>query len=126
MKIHAGFLMISLPFIFIASLSGCRPSAPSDFRAPQEAFQKISRVSADWSAQTNLGTFQQTAELDCRHIVKDQTAGGIAAVTRITLGAPLAHQDTEYLFIDGKSYDRTTGQFSTDARPNWVRSLSNF
>jgi hypothetical protein len=112
--------------------AGCRPSAPSDFKASQAAFQKISRVKVEWTAQTSDGSFQQTAELDCaapyyhRHIVKDLTARGIAADTREALGKPLSHQDTEYLFVDGRSYEHSTGQFGYDAKPGWVRSMGNY
>jgi hypothetical protein len=112
--------------------AGCRPSAPSDFKASQAAFQKISRVKVEWAAQTDQGSFQQTAELDCaasyyhRHIVKDLSASGAAADTRAALGKPLSHQDTEYLFVDGRSYERSTGQFGHDAKPGWGRSAGNY
>lgn len=131
MKILARPLSLVLTFIVSGAIFGCRPSAPSEFKASQDAFQKISRVSVEWSSQNDLGSFQQTAELDCsggyyhRHIVKDLSAKG-AADTRSALGAPLWHQDTEYLFVDGRSYERSSGQFGFDAKPSWVRSVSNF
>lgn len=126
---HSRFLT---PLLVTVAAAGCRPSAPSDFKASQAAFQKITRVKVEWTAQTDQGSFQQTAELDCsasyyhRHIVKDLNARGMVADTRDALGKPLSHQDIEYLFVHGRSYEKSTGQFGYDAKPGWVRSMGNY
>ena len=67
--------------------------------------------------QADKGSFQQTAEIDCttpyyhRLLIKDLTAKGIAAEAREALGRPLTHQDADYLFVAGRSYIRTSGEF---------------
>jgi len=111
---------------------GCRPNAPSEFKAAQEAFQKAPHVTVAWSAQTDKGSFQQTAEMDCGaayyhcHLAKDLTPGGVQAGTRDALGQPRAHQDTEYLFVGGRSFTRTSGEWGFDAKPDWAASASNY
>jgi hypothetical protein len=112
--------------------AGCRPSAPSDFKASQAAFQKISRVKVEWSAQTSDGSFQQTAELDCaasyyhRHILKNLSASALSSASRMSAARPLAHQEVDYLFVDGRSYERSSGQFNYNPNPGWLLTMSNY
>jgi hypothetical protein len=93
---------------------------------------KGSRVTVEWSAQSDLGNFQQSAELDCsggyyhRHIVNELSPRSGEAETRSARGTPLGHQDMEYSYVDGHSYERSTGQLGFNAKPAWARSPSNF
>lgn len=111
---------------------GCRPSAPSEFKAAQEAFQKAPYVTVEWTAQTDKGSFRQIAEMDCsapyyrRHLVKDLTRRGVQAGTRDALGQPRSHQDTEYLFVGGRSFARTSGEWGFDAKPDWAVSAGSY
>ena len=132
MKKH--FVLLTMAATSIASMSmvGCRPNAPSEFKAAREAFQKAPQVTVEWSAQTDKGSFQQTAEMDCttpyyhRHLIKDLTPKGIAADAREALGRPLTHQDADYLFVAGRSYIRTSGEFGFDAKPGWAPSAGSY
>jgi hypothetical protein len=114
------------------TLVGCRPSAPSEFKAAQEAFQRVPHVTVEWTAHTDKGSFQQTAEMDCgapyyhRHLAKDLTPKGVEAGTREALGHPRSHQDTEYLFVGGRSFTRTSGEWDFAAKPDWAPSGGSY
>ncbi|HYL92615.1 MAG TPA: hypothetical protein VEW69_05605 [Alphaproteobacteria bacterium] len=64
--------------------------------------------------------------MDCEQLyyhrlsIKDLTAAGVTAGTRSELGAPLAHQESESLFVDGRSFFKSTGAWGFDARPYWA------
>ena len=122
----SGSALLAPALVTASLMCGCRRSGPSDFKASQQAFQKISRVKVEWSATTDKGRFKETVEMDCdapyyhRLSVTDLTENGIASGTRSALGQPLAHQETEDLFIDGKSFDKSTGTWGFDARPDWA------
>jgi hypothetical protein len=122
-------MVTTVPAILTA---GCRPSAPSEFKAAQEAFEKMPQVTVEWVAETDQGSFHQTAEMDCgapyyhHHVVKHLTLRGVQAGTRESLGHPLAHQEANYLFLGGRSYTRTSGEFGFNARPGWVLSVGNY
>jgi hypothetical protein len=123
------FMVTSVPAILMV---GCRPSAPSEFKAAQEAFLNVTHVTVEWTAQTDKGSFQQTAEMDCRapyyhrHLVKDLTPRGVEAGTREALGQPRSHQDTEYLFVGGRSFTRTSGEWGFAAKPDWAPSPGSY
>ena len=125
-------LMLMMTSMIAISMFGCRPSASSEFKAAQEAFQKAPHVTVEWTAQTDKGSFHQTAELDCsapyyhRHLVKDLTPRGVEAGSRQALGQPRSHQDTDYLFVSGRSFTRTSGEWGFDAKPDWAASASNY
>jgi len=124
--------MLMITSVIAILLVGCRPSAPSEFKAAQQAFQKIPHVTVEWTAETDKGSFQETAEMDCsapyyhRHLLKDLTARGVQACTRDALGRPLAHQDADDLFVGGRWYTRTSGKFGFDAKPGWVFSAGSY
>ena len=125
--------LLILAAAMAALCSGCRPSGPAEFKKSATAFQKISRMRVEWTAETDRGTFKQSAELDCvapyyhRLSVKDLTEKGIAEGTRSALGAPKAHQETEMLYLDGASYLRTSGVWASDAATEWsVSNTSNY
>jgi len=106
------------------------PDGRTEISAARDAFRKVTQFSLETGSVTPIGKFTQLTEVDCEtpyyhhRNTKDLSAEGIASNITQLQGRPKAHQEDERLFVDGKSYRRSSGGWENapagmdDAQPN--------
>jgi hypothetical protein len=102
----------------ISAMSGCtRPNGPMEFRGSQHAVQQLDHLTIEWTRSTGLGVFTEIAEFDCGlryyhyRYVKDLSAKGIEEGVTQSQGRPMAHQQEERIFVNGRSSGRNSASW---------------
>ena len=104
---------------------------PSAFRASQKAAMKRDQFNVELDRKTKMGEFKESMALDCQNIyfydheVDERSPEAIESGATMSQGRPSSHQESETLFVDGKTYGRNTSSWENappsvdDASPQW-------
>ena len=109
---------------------------PGAFKASQKAAMRVNHFTVELEQKTKMGVFRNTQLIDCGarsfadryfydHEVKDLSPEGIEAGVTQMQGRPNAHQESDALFVNGKSYGRNSSNWENpslgtdDASPDW-------
>ncbi len=114
-------LRASTCLVGLLALSACSRNGISDFKAGQSAMRNLTHLTMAWKTTTAFGVFKDTVEIDCaasyyhHSATKDLTDKAIAEGRTLSQGKPKAHQESEDLIVDGKTYHQNTSNWE-DAR----------
>ena len=101
------------------------------FLASQSEAKRTKHFSVELDEPAEMMHIKRTQALDCdaqyfyEHEVADRTAEGIKAGGSLLQGRPSSHQETDTLFVNGKTYRKNTSSWenapfgSDDASQDW-------
>ena len=132
------FLTCFLLLIIFFMIACNRPPAGLEaFKMSQTAAMALDHFNIELARKTEMGDFKNIQAIDCLssyfydHDITDLSPKGIESGVTQLQGRPRAHQESETLFTDGKTYFRNTSSWenptfgSDDAHPDWfVASMS--
>jgi hypothetical protein len=136
MRKHTGALAVAARGASVATACwmvacGLFQNGPSAFRASQKAAMKRDQFNVELDRKTKMGEFKESMALDCKNIyfydheVDERSPEGIESGATLSQGRPSSHQESETLFVDGKTYGRNTSSWENappsvdDASPQW-------
>ena len=119
--------------VIVCGMAACGlfHDGPSAFRASQKAAMKRDQFNVELDRKTKMGEFKESMALDCQNIyfydheVDERSPEAIESGATMSQGRPSAHQESETLFADGKTYGKNTSSWENappsvdDASPQW-------
>jgi hypothetical protein len=103
---------------------------PTAFQASQKVAMRTRQFHVELERQTKMGNFKNSQSLDCDaryfydHEVDERSPEAIKSGVTLSQGRPSSHQETDTLFVEGKTYGRNTSSWenatANDDAHDWV------
>jgi hypothetical protein len=134
MNSHSASRCVALSSVLVVlSIAGCRfaSNGPAAFQRSQQAAIRASSFTVEIAQSTKMGEFRDIKSIDCSaqyfHELDAKDLNDFAIEQGITQsqGRPRRHQESEMMFVGGKTYGRNTSSWENpsfgtdDASPNW-------
>ena len=131
-RVRAGFFVVFLLGCgFWLASCNVMHNGQKAFQASREEAKRTKHFSAELDEQAKMARIRRSQSLDCdaqyfyEHEAWDRTQEGIDTGGSLSQGRPSSHQETDTLFVGGKTYMKNTSSLENapfgqdDASPDW-------